>query len=379
MGLWALDPDLVHLNHGSFGACPRPVLEAQARWRDRLEADPTGFFGDVAPGAIDDARRRLAGFVGADPAALAFVTNATSGVNVVLDSLAPELRPGDEIVVTSHGYHACRNAVEAVARRTGARVVEAALPFPIESAEEAVRAVLDAVAARTRLVLVDHVTSPTALVLPVDRIVAQLEPSVPVLVDGAHAPGMVPVDLDTLAASYAVGNAHKWLCAPKGSGYLYARADRRDALLPSVVSHGWDAELEPGRSRFHAMFDWPGTFDPSPWLTVPDAIDTIGAILPDGWDGVRAANHAVALEGREVVGRVLGVDPAAPDEMVGAMVTFPLAVDPGLPDALVRDHGIRVGAPVWHGYGTTLRLSAHVYTTADDFERLAGALRATGA
>ncbi|MGH8873737.1 MAG: aminotransferase class V-fold PLP-dependent enzyme, partial [Acidimicrobiia bacterium] len=312
MDLWLLDPGVDHLNHGSFGACPRPVLEAQQRWRHDMERNPVRFVLDAYQPALEAARMELAEFVGAEPAGLVFVTNATTGVNVVLRSLEPDLGPGDELVVTDHTYNACRNAAEVAALRTGARLVVAATPFPIDSADQVVAAVLRSVTDRARLLMIDHVTSPTALVFPVERLVAELEPAVPVLVDGAHAPGMVPLALEALGASFTVGNCHKWLCAPKGAGYLHVRADHRERMMPLVVSHGWNSAFPPSGSRFQALFDWGGTADPSAWLAVPDAIRVVGELAPGGWPAVMAANRSLALEARRVLCQALQVDPPAP-------------------------------------------------------------------
>jgi isopenicillin-N epimerase len=387
---WILDPDVTYLNHGAFGACPRPVLEAQQRWRVELETNPNRFFLEAYVPALDAARQALAAFLGADPAGLVFVRNATEGVNAVLRSLEPELRPGDELLVTDHAYNACRNALDVTAERAGARVVVAHVPFPIESADQALEAILGAAGGQTRFALIDHVTSPTALILPVERVIAALEPGVPVLVDAAHAPGMVPIALDASAASFTAGNCHKWLCAPKGAGFLHVRADMRERILPTVVSHGWNRVFRPSASRFQAMFDWAGTTDPSAWLAVPDAIETVGGLVPGGWSEVMTRNHQLALAARDLLCDALRVAPAAPDEMIGAMAALPLPDAPsrdvatpsdwGDEDVLgdrLRRRGIEVPIMPWPRPPSRLvRVSAQLYNRIEDYQRLAEALAA---
>jgi isopenicillin-N epimerase len=379
--LWTLDPTVTFLNHGSFGACPLPVLEAQERLRSRMESQPVRFFVRDLEGLLDEARGALAAFVGADPADVAFVPNATSGVNAVLRSL--RLEPGDEILVIDHAYNACRNAAEYAAARSAARVVVARMPFPIRSADAARDAILAAVTPRTRLALLDHVTSPTGLVLPIARLVADLSArGVDTLVDGAHAPGMVPLDLRALGAAYYAANCHKWLCAPKGAGFLFVRRDRQADVRPLAISHGANSPRT-DRSRFLLEFDWTGTDDPTPYLCVAEAIRVVGTFLPGGWPALMARNRALALEARAILGRALGGPAPAPDEMVGALATIPLpdataptsaAIDP-LQDALLERFAIEVPIFPWPALpARVVRVSCQLYNTTADYERLASAL-----
>jgi len=374
---------VVFLNHGSFGACPAEVLRHQAALRAELEAEPVRFLSRELDDRLDAARRALAAFVGADPDDLAFVTNATSGVNAVLRSLV--FRHGDELLTTDHAYNACRNTLDFVAGPAGARVVVATVPFPVASPEQIVHAVLSQVTARTRLALLDHITSPTGLVLPVDRLTAELTGrGVEVVIDGAHAPGMVPLDLRTLGATYYSGNCHKWLCAPKGSAFLWVRGDRRPDVRPLTISHGANA-ARPDRSRFRLEFDWTGTSDPTAWLTVPRAIEYLGSLLPGGWPALMARNRELALEARRLLCAAAGTAPACPDEMIGSLASVILPDSPttGIawrrPDPLQRrlfeSGGIEVPVMSWPAPPRRLvRVSAQLYNSRDQYARLAESL-----
>lgn len=387
---WRLDPAVAYLNHGSFGACPLPVLEAQRAWQDRMEADPVRFLGRELPTLLGDVRQELAAFLGADPAGLVFVPNATTGVSTVLASLG--LRPGDELLATDHEYNATLNALRRTAETKGARVVLARIPLPIDSAVEATGAILDAVTPRTRLVLLSHVTSPTALVLPVDAIVGELAArGIDVLVDGAHAPGQVPVGLDRLGAAWYTGNAHKWLCAPKGAAFLWARADRRNQLRPLVTSHGAN-DPDPSRSQLHREFDWTGTDDPSALLAIPAALRFLEGLHVDGWPGVMGAGRQRAIELRDRLTGILGVEPPAPDAMLGAMAAVPVpgllgsdrVSTDGVRHAIRDEDGVEVALTDWPVTAARdtmdrpvqwlVRASAAPYVTDADVERLLAAI-----
>jgi isopenicillin-N epimerase len=385
---WRLDPAVTFLNHGSYGACPEPVLALQRTWRDRLESEPVRFMERVLPDAMTGARQRVAAFLGADPAGLAFVSNATSGVNTVLRSLRFE--PGDELLTTDHEYNATLNALATIAERDGARVVMARIPLPVTDPAQAVAAILQVVTPRTRLALISHITSPTALVLPIGEIVAALDAQgVDTLVDAAHAPGMVPVDVDGLGAAYWTGNGHKWLCGPKGSAVLWVRADRRALIHPLVISHGANEPLD-GRERFRLEFDWTGTGDPTPALALADAIEWMGAREPGGWPAIMAANHLLARAARDRLAETIDVAPIAPDEMTGSMAALALpgptdeAAARTLQRALTDQDGIQVPIMTWPvraarapGGGASLRLlriSAQRYNEPADYDRLAEAL-----
>ena len=386
---WTLDPAITFLNHGSYGACPADVLAVQQAWRDRLEAGPVRFLGRELEGELDRVRRVLGTFLGADPGGLGFVPNATSGVNAVMRSL--RFQPGDELLTDDHEYNATINTMRAAADRDGARVVVAHLPFPTSGADELAEAFLAGVTPRTRFALLSHVTSPTALVMPVERLVRALAArGIDTFVDGAHAPGMLPLALDDLGAAYYTGNGHKWLCGPKGSAFLWVRPDRRDRIHPATVSHGAN-DQRTDRSRFLLEFDWMGTDDPTAILTLPAAIDWMARQVPGGWPEVMDANHGLALAGRDRIAAALGVEPPAPDLLLGSMAALPLPrlrTDrdaEALGRALFEEDAIEVplvGWPVRGGRSdvsdppTTVlvRLSAQRYNEPTDYDALASAL-----
>jgi isopenicillin-N epimerase len=380
---WLLDPTITFLNHGSFGAAPKVVLAKQNELRTQLEREPVRFMVRELEPLLDDARAALAQFVGADPASIAFVPNATAGVNAVLRSL--DLDRHDELLVTTHEYNASRNVLEYVAGLAGAKVVAVDVPFPIGSSDEIVERVLAAVTDRTRLLLIDHITSQTGLIFPIGKVIAELNRSgIDTLVDGAHAPGMLPLDLDALGVSYYTGNLHKWVCAPKGAAFLYVRENRRIGIRPVVISHGANA-TRTDRSRFHLEFDWPGTFDPTAILSVPTALQFIGSLAAGGWPEVMRRNHELALRARDLLCDRLGIPHPAPDDMLGSMAAVPLAEgkpyvptlygDP-LQDALFYEHNIEVPIHPWpHQPKRVLRVSAQLYNEIGEYAKLADALQ----
>ena len=262
-GLWPLRRDVAFLNHGSFGAVPVAVLQFQQALQRELEQQPMDMLWRDWASRTSRVREALAPFVGASPDDLAPVNNATAGVNAVVRSL--DFAAGDELLTTSHAYGAVRKTLEYAAARCGARVVAADVGFPIASEDEIVETIMECVTPRTRLAVIDHVTSPTALVFPIRTIVGALDArGVPTLVDGAHALGMVPLRLGEIGAAYYTANAHKWLCGPKSAGFLYVRRDMQSRVHPATISHGYDPALR-GAARFREEFDWVGTIDPTPW------------------------------------------------------------------------------------------------------------------
>ncbi|MFH1844541.1 MAG: aminotransferase class V-fold PLP-dependent enzyme [bacterium] len=385
---WILDPEVTFLNHGSFGACPAPILAEQARLRAELESQPVRFLARQYEARLDAARAAVADFVGADSEDLVFVPNATTGVNAVLQSL--RFAPGDELVVTDHEYNASRNVLDFVAARDGARVVVATIPFPLESPARVVEAILDRVTGNTKLVLLDHITSQTGLVLPVAEVnEALVERGIDLLVDGAHGPGMVPLDLRKLGAAYYTGNCHKWLCAPKGAAILHVRRDRQDQIRPPIISHGANSRRT-DRSRYQLEFGWMGTDDPTAYLVVPAAMQFLGSLLPGGLPELMARNRALVLAARQLLCETLHIPPPCLDEMIGSLATLPLPsaeVDPtagttppvsdhdGLQEVLEEEYGIITPVIYWPAWPRrVVRIAAQAHNSLGQYRRLAGML-----
>lgn len=363
---WALDPTIVHLNHGSYGGVPRAVIAAATAFRTRLEAAPMRFFILEWQAELDRARAASAAFVGADPARMVFVPSATTGVALALH--AADLAAGDEIVTTSHVYPACRYQLERLADARGVRLAIAETPLPFD-ADALVDRVTAAITPRTKLALLDHITSATALIYPIARLIAPfVARGIRVLVDGAHAPGQIPLDVTALGATWYVGNHHKWMCGPKASAFVVGE------VRPLVTSHGANPHYGPP-NRLHAELDWAGTYDPTSQLAVPAAIEAV-AVEGGGWPQVYARNHALALALRDRLGT--GV---APDDAVGTMAVVPIELPAGLtPDSLQRRLlGDGWEVPIVPLPGQTFaRVSAHLYNHAGEGDAFARELHDLG-
>jgi isopenicillin-N epimerase len=359
-----LDPEVAFLNHGSFGACPRPVFARYQAWQRELEREPIDFLDRRLPALLADARTALAGYVGCSTHDLAFVQNATTGVNLAARSLA--LAPGDEVLATDLEYGACDLAWDWVCRRAEARYVRAPIPLPLGDPSDVVGALFAHASERTRAVYVSHVTSMTGLVLPLEEIVARARAQgLVTIVDGAHAPAQVPVDLAALGADFYSGNAHKWLGAPKGAGFLHVQPEHQDRVDAAIVSWGY----REGNS-FSERIEKQGTRDPAAWLAMPDAIRFQAE---RDWDDVRERSRRLAHAARRELCDLLGTEPLAPDSMVAQMAAVRLARPaPHLSGQLFARH--RVEIPVGGPEKSLMRLSVAAYTTRDEIDRLLAAL-----
>ncbi len=364
---WQLDPDVTFLNHGSFGAVPRTLIAEQQRLQAAIERNPTEFLTFKLPAAMRAAASRLAEFVGGVGPDYVFVENATAGCNTVLASL--RLSPGDEILVTNHCYPAVLKAAQYAASRTGAKVVEAKVPFPVFDKADIINAVESRLGSHVRLVIVDHVTSPTAVIFPLRELTVLChEAGAQVLIDGAHAPGMLSLDVPSIGADWYVGNCHKWLMAPRGSGFLWASPTRQMAIHPLVISHGYG-------QGFTAEFDWIGTRDPTAWLTVPAAIEFH---LKLGGQLLRERNALLAQEASRQLATQWNTDRGSADLLTGSMATvrLPLRAEAtydhavALRAVLLKEHHIDVVITAFSG-SLWARISAHAYNVLADYQRFA--------
>jgi isopenicillin-N epimerase len=382
---WSLDQTVTFLNHGSFGACPRAILELQQRLRDQMESDPIQFLSRDYQGLLDASRTILANYIHAEPECVVFVHNVTEAVNAVFRSRRFE--PGDEILVTNHTYGACRNVADYVAKMTGARVVQAPVPFPLRGEDEIVEAVMRHVTPRTRIAMLDHVTSPTAIVFPMKKLVQALDAKgVDTFVDGAHGLGMLTLNMKEIGAAYYGGNCHKWLCAPKGAGFLYVRPDKLDGLQPACISHGYAAPRG-DRNAFQSGFDWIGTIDPTPWLCVGESIRWCDSLMPGGIGALIRHNHDLVVRGRQILCETLKVEAPCPESLLGSTATVPVplganhtaameaSTPPDIGGMLFERYRIEVPCHAWPAMPQFwVRISAQAYNSEEQYKYLAWAL-----
>jgi isopenicillin-N epimerase len=390
---WTLEPGTVFLNHGSFGAVPRDVQAAQDRYRAQMEAEPIRFMVEELRPGLDLARRAAAELVGCTWRDIAPIPNATVGVATVMDNL--RLKPGDEILVNDHEYPACCNSARRLAARYGATVSTLKMPFPVQDEIHAAESVLAALTPRTKVVLLSHVTSPTGMILPVERVLPELEKrGIISIIDGAHAPGFVSnlniTALERLGCCYYTANFHKWICTPKGSAMLWVRSDLQRDFRPLALSNNAEKPI-PGRSQFLTEFDFVGSADYTPFLCLPDAIACLSAMVPGGLGEVTRRNRELVLAGRKILCDALHIEAPVPESMIGNTATIilpPHAADrqarlwarptryaDALQDNLVDKHRIQV--PVWPLSSSgqrLLRISAQLYNTRAQYEYLAAAL-----
>ena len=367
-----LDPRVVFLNHGSFGACPRPVFETYQRWQRELERQPVEFLARRAEGLMAEARTRLADTLGCQADEVVYFPNPTTAINMVVRSL--ELGPGDEILATDHEYGAMDRTWRFICQNHGARYVRLPIPLPVTSQSDFVERLWSGVNPRTRAVFLSHITSQTALKFPVEAVCERARRAgLLSIVDGAHAPGQIPLDLTTLGADLYTGACHKWLCAPKGASFLYARREVQPLLQPLVVSWGWESD-KPSASTFIDHHEWQGTRDLAAFLSVPAAIDFQAQ---HDWPAVRQRCHDLASRTRAEINAVTGLDPICPDSPEWFMQMFaarlPEVEVELLQRRLYERYRIEVPMHRWNGQ-SLIRPSFQAYNTQADAKALVEAL-----
>jgi isopenicillin-N epimerase len=370
--LFLLRPDVIFLNHGSFGACARPVFEEYQRWQLELERQPVEFLARRHDGLLAGARNVLGAYVGADPDDLVYVPNATTGLNTVARSI--DLGPGDEVLASDHEYGALDRTWRFLCAKRGASYVRRPVPVPLESAEQFIETIWSGVTPRTRVLHISHITSPTAIIFPVKELIRRARAEgILSVIDGAHAPGQIALNLEELEPDVYSGNLHKWLCTPKGSSFLYVRRERQRLIEPLVVSWGYEAE-KPGPSRFIDEQQFNGTRDIAAYLAVPAAIRFLAE---HDWDAVRARCHALVRDARARISALTGLSPPVPDDpawfaQMAALPLPPCDVD-ALKARLVDEYHIEVPVYIWNER-PWLRISVQGYNSQADIDALVAAL-----
>ena len=363
-----LNPGVVFLNHGSFGACPKPVFETYQRWQVELERQPVEFLGRRHDDLILQARTAIGQYLNTGAENLIFVPNATSGLNIVIRSLP--LQEGDEILTTDHEYGALDLTWKFVCEKTGAHYIHHPIPLPVYSVEDTIESFWQQVTPRTRVIFMSHISSPTALILPIAEIIKRArEAGILTVIDGAHAPGQVPIDLTALGVDFYSGNFHKWLCAPKGSAFLFVRPEHQHLIQPGVISWGW---LEDG--TFVSRNGWQGTRDIAAYLSVPAAIEYQQT---NHWEEVRTRCHALGVETRQRIIELTGRGPIAPDTWFAQMFTalLPACDLEVLKRRLYDEFRVEVPLVGWNN-GHMMRVSIQGYNTREDTDCLLSALAA---
>lgn len=383
--LFLLDPSITYLNHGSFGATSRPVFEKYQWWQRELELEPVEFLGRRFNDHMRDARAALAAYIHAHPDDIAYVPNATTGLNIVARSL--QFNPGDEVLTTDHEYGALDRTWRFLCKKSGAVYKPIPIPLPLTTAENFIETFWSGLSPRTRVIFLSHITSPTALIFPVQEICRRArERGIIAIVDGAHAAGQIPIAMEEIGADFYSSNAHKWLCAPKGSAFLYSRREMQHLVEPLVVSWGYESQ-HPSASRFIDEQEWTGTKDYAAFLAVPEAIKFLEE---HNWDAVRAECHAIAKYARAKFGELAGVYGSAPapaqlcpdsPDWYSQMFSVPLppSVDVGasgrspLQKQLFDEFKIEVPIFAWQGK-PYMRVSVQAYNSRADVDRLVEAL-----
>ncbi|MFH1729368.1 MAG: aminotransferase class V-fold PLP-dependent enzyme [Pseudomonadota bacterium] len=381
-----LNPEITFLNHGSFGACPYKILEKQIEFRNKLEREPVQFFTKEFEHLLDASLKVLADFMGASFDDIVFIRNTTSGINTVLRSF--NLKQGDEVIVTDHEYNACRNVLDFLSKKQRFDIVVAKIPFPLDNSNQVTQILTSCITKKTKLLLIDHITSSSALIFPIEEILKSFnERNIDVLVDGAHAPGMLDLDMKKLKPAFYTGNCHKWMSAPKGVAFLYVREDKQDIIQPLSISHGYNSKRL-DKSRFKLAFEWTGTEDYSPYLCIPILLEFFNKLINGGLEQIKKDSKKKIINARDYLCDSMEIEAPAPDNMIGSMVSLilpeqldlgeakdPRSHDP-LQELLYKRYKIEVPVISLPAIGKKLlRISAFIYNNEEDYIMLSQALK----
>ncbi|HPS28750.1 MAG TPA: aminotransferase class V-fold PLP-dependent enzyme [bacterium] len=381
--LFLIEPGFTALNHGSFGSCPAEIINYQFELVKKMESLTTRFFTRIVKDLNAESMYSLSRFVNASSADMIFIRNATTAANAVINSMT--FKPGDEIVTTNLIYGSCRNALDYAAQTKGAVIKKANIPFPVKSENEIAESILGLITKKTKLIFIDHVTSETALILPVQKICDEANRlGIDVFIDGAHAPGMLPLDISAINPTYYTGNCHKWICAPKGTAFLFVRPEKQESVIPPIISN-YFCQGETSNARFHSSFDWSGTMDYTNYACVGKTIDYLENKVSGGWNGIMKRNHELVITGRNIITKELHLDQYLPDELIGSMATIKLNstadIDPKTGIDLIQMELLdkyNIETVITTLYPTKqriLRISAALYNNETDYEKLAEALK----
>ena len=380
---WSLHRNIVFLNHGSFGATPLPIIEKQNQYRQMMENEPVDFFVNIMPDLLNKSKAMLSEFLGVKKDELIFVQNTTTGVNQILASFP--FKPADEWLVTSHAYGACMNAIKHLVSRNNIVLKIADIPFPVKNDEEILKAIGREISPNTKLALIDHITSATGMIFPINEIIDLLHAhGVKVIVDGAHAPGMVHLNINELDADYYVGNCHKWMCAPKGSAFIYVKMEFQESVKPLVISHFNDTDIG-GDSHWSNQFLWDGTHDFSQYICVGDTIDFMSSLHSYGWQGIMDHNHRLAWQGAKLIAEKLNIELPLEEKYIGSMVNIPMPEgEEGFPKfnetcplKKVLFEKYKIEVPIFFFPSAPrqwLRISAQLYNSLEQYEYLGDCL-----
>lgn len=382
--LWNLDKGITFLNHGSFGATPVEVLKKQVELRNIMEKEPVKFFLRDYEEYYENSRIALSKLVYAHQESIVFVPNATIGVNTALRSIP--IKEGEEILVTNQEYNACRNALDSIAKEKRFLVKEMEIPFPIKSSDEVIEIIVDSISPKTRYLLIDHIVSATALTIDIKSVVKEMkERNVETIVDGAHSIGQVELNLNDIASAYFTSNCHKWLCAPKGSAFLYVREDFQKFTKPLVTSHGANTQRI-DKSKFFLEFFWTGTNDPTPFFVIPFLIEYMNSLCEGGLNELMRRNRELCLKARNIICETLDIKKPCPDEMVSSMASFPIkdaTIKPeppyfidSLQETLFFNYKIEIPVMYFPKYPKRIiRISSQIYNSIEDYIKLSEILK----